>query len=245
MLGVPDDDRPRFRYWTDGLLGLDAEMASHAGAAMYAYLGGLIGRKRRTPEADVLSDWVHGVDDSGAPLEDSDLLGLAFMALLGGYDTTVGTIASSLLILLDDPEQLELLRRDLGLLPVAVEEFLRFHGPVHTGVRRFATEDILVDGQVIPAGDVVLLSIGAAHRDPEQYPDPGRAELRRGKVRHLAFGNGPHYCPGAEFGRMEVQVALEQIIRRLPNLKLAVPAEQVQWRRAYQIRVPVSLPVTY
>lgn len=245
MLGVPEQDRARFRYWTDGLLGLDAEMASHAGAAMYTYLGGLIGRKRRDPEADVLSEWVHGVDETGAPLDDNDLLGLAFMALLGGYDTTVSMIASSAVILLGDRDRLEMLRREPELLPDAVEEFLRFYGPVHTAVRRFATEDITIDEQVIPAGDTVLLSMGAAHQDPEQYAQPERVDLRRGKTPHLAFGNGPHYCPGAEFGRLEVRVALEQMIRRLPRLRLAVPPEQIEWRRAYQIRVPLALPVTY
>jgi cytochrome P450 len=245
MLGVPEPDRARFRYWTDGLLGLDAEMASHAGAAMYSYLGGLIGGKRHAPESDVLSEWVHGVDENGDPLDDNDVLGLAFMALLGGYDTTVSTIASSVLILLNNPDLLTALRQDEDLLPYAVEEFLRFYGPVHTAVRRFTTEDVAVGEQVIPAGETVLLSMGAAHRDPEQYPSPDRVSLSRQKVPHLAFGSGPHYCPGAEFGRTEVRVALEQVIRRLPNLRLAVAPEQIEWRRAYQIRVPLALPVTY
>ncbi|MGA5299639.1 cytochrome P450 family protein [Nucisporomicrobium flavum] len=245
MLGVPPADRARFRSWTDGLLGLDAELASHAGAAMYAYLGALIGRKRAEPTGDVLSEWVHGLDEQGRPLDDNDLLGLAFMALLGGYDTTVSTIASSVLILLGDPDLMARLRRDPEQLPAAVEEFLRFHGPVHTAVRRFTTEDVPVGDQVIPAGETVLLSMGAAHRDPAHYPHPERVDLDRGKVPHLAFGNGPHYCPGAEFGRTEVRVALEQVLLRLPRLRLAVPPEQIAWRAAYQIRVPLALPVEY
>jgi hypothetical protein len=245
MLGVPPADRARFRSWTDGLLGLDAELASHAGAAMYAYLGGLIGRKRAEPTGDVLSEWVHGVDEEGRPLDDNDLLGLAFMALLGGYDTTVGTIASSVLILLGNPDLMARLRREPARLPDAVEEFLRFYGPVHTAVRRFTTEDVPVADQVIPAGETVLLSMGAAHRDPTHFPDPDRVDVGRGKVPHLAFGNGPHYCPGAEFGRTEVRVVLGQVLRRLPGLRLAVAPEQIAWRRAYQIRVPLALPVEY
>ena len=175
MLGVPYEDRRNFRYWTDSALGINSEIVREAGVSMLTFLTRIVAEKRANPGDDVFSEWIAGVDDDGNGLDDQELIGLGFMVLLGGDDTTVGMIGGSVLALLDNPEKLAHLRQNPDRIPEAVEEFLRFYGTAHTGVRRFATEDSpSSSGVEIKKGDTVLASIGAADRDPGISPTPTR-----------------------------------------------------------------------
>ncbi|MDW5329532.1 cytochrome P450 [Plantactinospora sp. KLBMP9567] len=249
MLGVPGDDRPRFRHLIDVIagmakdVGLDHGLRRTAGQEMLDYLGTLIGSRRRQPGADLISDWTRHRDASDPGLTDDEVVGLAFAFLLGGYDTTAGMIGASFLALLDDRHLFETLREHPELVPAAVEELLRCYAVLHT-TRRFATTEIVLGDVRIAAGDLVLISIAAAGRDPSRFTDPDTLDFGRGAP-HLAFGHGPHYCPGAELARLELTVTLEQTVRRLPRLALATPAGDVPWRSSYLIRVPSVLPVTY
>jgi cytochrome P450 len=244
LLGVAEHDRDRLRHLLDVIAGLDPAVGyDHAarrmaGSEALEWLGKLIAERRADPRDDVLSEWAHGRDAHGAPLTDHDLIGLAFAFLLGGYDTTVGMVGASFLALLDDPSAYAALREHPELIPDTVEELLRAHGVLHT-TRRFAVEDLEVGPARIGAGDVVLLSIAAADRDPRQF---GPSSPPRG---HLAFGHGPHYCPGAELARTELVVTLECAVRRLPGLRLLVSAAEVPWRPAYVVRVPSAVAVSY
>ncbi|HEY8981172.1 MAG TPA: cytochrome P450 [Streptomyces sp.] len=245
LLGVPLGSRADFRRWGDGMLSLVPREQAEAGAAMLAFLTGLVEEKAARPGDDMLSTWVAARDDDGEPLTPQEVIGLAMVMLAGGYDTSVGMIAATLLGLLGDREKFAELLDDPSLLPEVVEEFLRLYGTVHTGVRRFATEPMRLGGQEIAAGDTVLLSIAAADRDPARYPDPDGVDFTRpGNRGHLAFGMGPHVCPGNELARLEISIAVETVLRRLKGLRLTVAPREIPWRRAYFVRVPLHLPVT-
>jgi cytochrome P450 len=245
LMGVPDEDRTNFRHWSDSMLGINTEIVREAGVSMLTFLRELIAKKRVEPGDDVFSEWIHDTDAQGNHLDDHELIGQGFMVLLGGYDTTVGMIGGAMIALLSDREKLERLRAEPQIFPSAVEELLRLYGTAHTGVRRFATEDLSLGGADIKKGDVVLCSMGAADRDPRQFPDPDTVDFDRSTVSHIAFGQGPHYCPGSELGRMEISIAIEALLRRLPNLELTVPAASIAWRESYTIRVPKAIPIRY
>uniref|UniRef100_A0AAU2V622 Cytochrome P450 n=1 Tax=Streptomyces sp. NBC_00003 TaxID=2903608 RepID=A0AAU2V622_9ACTN len=245
MLGVPEEDRGNFAYWSDTILSLDRAASKEAGDSMLAFLQGLIAKRRTEPGDDVVSEWITTRDDDGNELTEEELVGLGFMMLLGGYDTTVGMIGGAVMALLDNPERLAQLRDDPAKLPDAVEEFLRYYGTAHTSARRFAAEDFELGGTTIHAGDQVMLCMAAADRDPERFEDPDTLSFDRPDNHHVAFGYGPHYCPGSELARLEMSVALEAVLRRLPNLALKTPVKDIPWRRAYLIRIPTSIPVSY
>jgi hypothetical protein len=213
---------------------------------MIKFLEKQLERKRADPGDDMLTYWVDARDAEGNSLSPAELMGLAFVVLVSGYDTTVGQIGGTLVGLLSNPEKLAELRADPDLLPGVIEEFLRYHGSVHTGIRRFATEDLSIGGETVKAGETLLLAIGAADRDPQPFENPDAIDFGRpNNRRHLAFGNGPHVCPGSELGRMEVSIAVETTLRRFPDLRLAVPPAAVPWRPAYFVRVPLELPVIF
>ncbi|MEH1166517.1 cytochrome P450 [Micromonospora sp. CPCC 205539] len=250
MLGIPQTDRARFQHWTNVIIDIDPSGSMPggrraAGQELLAYLGDLVARRRQDPQDDAISEWVHSRDDHGAHLDDHELVGLAFALLLGAYDTSIGMIGASLLELLRRPELFAALRTDPSLVPSAVEELLRSCGALHTA-RRFATEDMTVAGTPIARSDTVLLSIAAAGLDPARFPHPDELDFGRADQRHLAFGRGRHFCPGAELTRIELAVVIEQVTTRLPDLALAVPADEVTWRRSsYVVQLPNALPVTY
>jgi cytochrome P450 len=246
LLGIPAEHHAYFRRLGDGMLSIDLEAQSRSIAGMLDFLTQIIEMKRNEPAEDILSYWVTARDDDGVQLDHQEIIGLAMVVLVGGYDTSVGMIAAMLLGLLAEPERLAELRADPALLPVAIEEFLRLYGTVHTGIRRFASEDLDIGGQHISAGEMVLLSLAAADRDPRQFGDPDTLNFSRPNLsEHLAFGRGAHVCPGNALARIEMSVAIGRVLSRLPGLRLAVPADQVPWRRAFFIRIPLSLPVCF
>ncbi|GGW18006.1 cytochrome P450 family protein [Streptomyces capoamus] len=245
ILGVPDDQRGDFRYWSDELLGGAPERAREAAEQLLVYVQGLIDLKRREPADDLISYWVSVKDDEGKPLTDQEMIGMTFFLLLGGYDTTVGQIGASVLALLKYPEKAEAMRTNPDIIPDAVEELMRWDGSTHSGIRRFAAEDVEIGGETIRSGDCVLISLGAANRCPMRFADPDKLDFEREQNWQLGFGRGPHHCPGKELARHELRIALGELVRRFPNMKLAVPEEEVVWRPSYLIRVPYELPVRF
>ncbi len=208
---------------------------------MWAYLEGLIAAKRTSPGDDLLSALVTARDDSGS-LEEDELISMSFLLLVAGYVTTVNLIGTGIATLLTHPGQLKLLRDSPGLLPSAVEEFLRYDGPVNPGIVRFPTEDVEIGGVTIPRGATVLIATAIADRDPSRFPDPDQLDVARAENPHLAFGHGVHYCLGAPLARLEGEIAIGTVLRRLPSLALAVPYEDLRWQAA-SLRGPKTLPV--
>jgi cytochrome P450 len=159
-----------------------------------------------------------------------------------GEETTVHTIGNGMLALLRNPDQMELLKRNPTIIQSAVEEILRYDSPVQQ-TARIALEDVKIGNKTLQAGNNVLVSLGAANRDPAQFPDPNRLNLLRAPNHHLAFGDGIHYCLGAPLARLQGQIAISTLVQRLPNLKLNT--DKLEWRKNINIRGLKSLPVSF
>ncbi|MFI9611960.1 cytochrome P450 [Streptomyces sp. NPDC052023] len=248
LLGVPVDDQYDFQRWTDDMLLRgermpDPVVVNEAWRKMRAYLTTLLDSKRARPEDDLLSALISARDEEQRLSED-ELISMTFLLLVAGYITTVNLIGGGIAALLDHPDQLELLRNDPGLLPGAIEEFLRYDGPVSPGIARFAREDVEIAGVTVPRGATVLIASAIADRDPARFTEPDRLDLARQDNGHLAFGHGIHYCLGAPLARLEGQIAIGTALRRLPDLALAVPPAELTWRPG-GLRGPVRLPVTF
>ncbi|WP_405784504.1 cytochrome P450 [Streptomyces sp. NBC_01378] len=248
LLGVPVADRDDFHRWTDDMILRGAEppdpaRIDRAWRHMRSYLTGLLQDKRARPGDDLLSALI-ATRDEEHQLDEDELIAMAFLLLVAGYITTVNLIGSGIAALLAHPDQLQILRDDPELLPGAIEEFLRYDGPVNPGIARFAREDVAIAGVAIPRGATVLVASAIADRDPAQFPDPDRLDVTRQDNAHLAFGHGIHYCLGAPLARLEGQIAMETALRRLPHLSLAVPPSELRWRSG-GLRGPEKLPVTF
>ncbi|WP_405699888.1 cytochrome P450 family protein [Streptomyces sp. NBC_00069] len=248
LLGVPVDERHDFQHWTDRMIRRGPELpdpavVNEAWQHMRGYVTELIRDKRAHPGDDLLSALVTARDEEQQLTED-ELVAMVFLLLAAGYITTVNLIGGGIAMLLAHPGQLDLLRSDPELLPGAIEEFLRYDGPVSPGIARFAREDVEIAGVTIPRGATVLIGSAVADRDPARFPDPDRLDITRQDNAHLAFGHGIHYCLGAPLARLEGQIAIGTALRRLPGLALAVPPDEISWRPG-GLRGPQSLPVTF
>jgi cytochrome P450 len=250
LLGIPEADRDRFREWTDEMLdrpfdpGSDLALVAAARERMQGYLADLVAAKRARPADDLLTDLVETTDE-GERLDAQELLAMTFLLLIAGYVTTVSLIGNGTLALLRQPEQLDRLRADPSLVPQMVEELLRFDGPVNPGLTRFALEDLEIGGVRIPRGDMVMLAVAAADRDPRRFSDPDRLDVGAVDPGHLAFGHGIHYCLGAPLARLEGQVAFTALLTRLPGLALAAREDELRWTGGGVLRSLRELPVTF
>ncbi len=247
LLGVPADDRGGFQEWADVMLAQSPDRpdpaAERAWRHMWTYLEGLLAAKRHRPAGDLLSALIAARDDEGR-LDEEELVAMAFLLLVAGYVTTVHLIGNGIAALLAHPDQLKLLRDDPRLLPNAIEEFLRYDGPVNPGVVRVAAEDLEIGGRPIPRGATVVIATAIADRDPAEFPDPDRLDVTRPDNPHLAFGHGAHYCLGAPLARLEGRIAIGSVLRRLPGLAPVLPYAELR-RPAVGLRGPVRLPVTF
>ncbi|MET8562689.1 cytochrome P450 [Streptomyces flaveolus] len=248
LLGVPVDDRYDFQRWTDAMLVRgekmpDPAVVDAAWQQMRAYVTKHLEAKRARPGDDLLSALTNAHDQEQR-LSQDELIAMTFLLLVAGYITTVNLIAGGIAALLTRPDQLTLLRDRPELLPDAIEEFLRFDGPVSPGIARFAREDVEIAGVSVPRGATVLIASAIADRDPARFPEPDRLDITRRDNGHLAFGHGIHYCLGAPLARLEGQIAVGTVLRRLPDLALAVPPTELTWRPG-GLRGPARLPVTF
>ncbi|MFJ2867948.1 cytochrome P450 [Kitasatospora sp. NPDC087314] len=244
LLGVPFADREQFNTWVDGLLMLsDPERSARDRGHLNDYLAGLIAARRITPTDDLLGE-LAAVQDEESRLTEEELVSLGVSLLSAGQEATANQIGNFVYTLLTKPELWRELVDDPGLIPDAVEELSRIVPISATaGFTRIATEDVELSGQTVRAGDAVVAEFALANRDPEVFDRPDEIDFRRGSVPHLTFGHGVHHCLGAQLARMELRVVLDTLVRRLPGLHLAVPADQVPWRTERLIRGADALPV--
>jgi cytochrome P450 len=250
LLGVPAEDRNNFREWSDAAVSGNASqeymeqiLIPHM-QAFTDYLRALFEEKRSNPKDDLVSALVRA-EEAGDRLSEDELLGMVFLLLVAGHETTVNLIGNGVLALLQHPDQLRKLKEDPSLIKPAVEELLRYDGPVETSTERFAGEDVEIGGQVIPRGEMVLVVLAAADHDPERFPDPDELDITRTDNRHLAFGKGIHHCLGAPLARMEGQIAISTLLRRMPNLRLKGSPESLSWRPGMILRGLRGLPVEF
>ncbi|MFG2018801.1 cytochrome P450 family protein [Actinomadura geliboluensis] len=248
LLGVPASDRARFREWTAVLTvpALTSDARAHrreVARAFNGYLTEVIAERRARPEDDLVSALINARDGDAALTEPELLAGIALL-LIAGHETTVNLIGNGVLALLREPDQMALLRAEPELLPAAVEELLRYDGPVERASQRIALEDMEIAGTFVPKGAWVHVSLGAADRDPAVFDDPDRLDVTRAPKRHVAFGHGLHFCLGAPLARLEGQIAIGGLLDRFPGLALAVPPADLRHHRTGSIvRGLVALPV--
>jgi len=184
------------------------------------------------------------VEEDGDRLSDRELLGTVVLLLIAGHETTVNLIGNGMLALLQYPDQLEQLKHDPALIKPAVEEILRYVNPVQI-VNRYAAEDMEIDGQKIPRGSHLQLVLASANHDPAYVADAEKLNLTQAEAKHLAFGQGLHYCLGAPLARLEGEIAFATLLKRLPNIRLDIAPEKVEWRPAFELRGLKALPVAF
>jgi cytochrome P450 len=251
MLGIPSADRQKFKRWSNSMVALlepGARMVVLPGAlaarsALIAYLRPLIEQRRKKPQEDLISSLVQA-EEEGSKLTEAELLANIVLLLIAGHETTVNLISNSILGLLTNPSQMQLLKSKPELMRGAVEEFLRWSSPVQI-VRRFAMEDVVLDGKTIKNGESVVVCVAAANRDPEEFPNPDKLDVARSNIKHLAFGVGIHHCLGFALAETEGEISVGTLLRRMPDLQLAMDPSNVEYKRPIALRGPKRLPITF
>jgi cytochrome P450 len=248
MLGVPAEDVEQFKSWTEDVLRVPAwvgdpddnvRIAYRAVGNLEQYFRDLIARRRRSPADDILGMLIRA-DEDGQLLTEQELVSTCALLLIAGHETTTNLIGTGMIALLRRPPELARLRADPDLIESAVEELLRYDGPV-TSIARLATEDVDLGGRLVPAGHVAMGMLGAANRDPEAFDEPDRLDIGRRDIRHVSFSYGRHLCPGAALARLEARIALSCLVARFPRLELAT--DELDWIKSLAIRGVTSLPV--
>jgi cytochrome P450 len=215
--------------------------ANESAIELAQYFRGVIAERRREPKDDLLSGLI-AAEEQDEVLSDEELLAMCILLLVAGNETTTNLIGNGMLALLRHPQQMRMLRDDPSLIRPAVEELLRYDGPVQ-GTGRVAMEDAEIGGRRIEKGQLLLTLLAAADRDPEQFPHPDELDIARSENRHVAFGYGIHFCLGAPLARLEGQIAINTLLRHLPESHLA--SEDLQWGGSFILRGLKSLPIAF
>lgn len=248
LLGIPLEDRAKFREWSHvilfGATEGDPERMSAAALEFIMYFHNMFDQRRAAPQDDLISGLVQ-VEEDGDKLDAQELISMVFLLLLAGHETTFNLITNGTLTLLKHPDSLRQLRENSSLMRTAIEEMLRYEGPLGTSTMRWAMEDLEIRGQKIARGELVLSSLLAANRDPQVFANPDIFDITRDPNRHIAFGHGIHYCLGAPLARLEGTVAFSTLLHRLPNLRLAVPLDDLRWSPYLLVHTLESLPVAF
>ncbi|AQU68939.1 cytochrome P450 [Streptomyces niveus] len=250
LLGVPFEDRDRFREWSDAFVSITAHTPEEMAAQrqqMIGYLGELVKRKREEPTDDLMGALVVASDEEGS-LNEYELIVMAATILVAGHETTVSMIGKIVLTLLRHPEQMDMLREHPEKLDHAIEELLRVNPIGDGGPLRITLEDVEVGGTLIPKGSAVLAAVCSANQDPDRFPgaqanefDPERPEA----VHHVAFGHGPHFCVGAALARAELQIVISSLLNRFPGLRLAEEVGSLELTTGMMVHGLKTLPVTW
>jgi cytochrome P450 len=246
LLGIPVEDRGSFRSWssaivTPALTPEDLENFVTLAGEFVAYLRELFELRRAAPGNDLVSALVR-VDEGGDTLSEQELSSMVALLIIAGHETTVGLIGNAVLALLQHPEQ----RREFERDPVrSVEELLRYDSPVERTLNRWAAADVELGGKTIKKGEGVIVIVGSANRDAARFSEPDRLDLGREDVKHLAFGRGSHYCLGAPLARVEAEIALTTLLRRLPSLRLAMSPDELYWRPVPLFRSLAELRIAW
>ncbi|MGG0476127.1 cytochrome P450 [Priestia aryabhattai] len=243
LLGVPSEDQLDFQRWSTALVDInDDSEYDKVNMEFMAYLGKLTEQKRVSPGEDLMSYLIQA-EEEGERLTISELYGVVMLLIVAGHETTVNLIANGLLALLTHPEQLALLKADPSLVAQAIEELLRFNGPVEFSTDRWAKESFMFMGQPVAKGDHVIVSLASANHDPAAFENPNTLDITKEKSPHLAFGKGIHYCLGAPLARIEGEIAIQVLLEEYPSLTLAAELSELEWRQSFIIRGLKQLPI--
>jgi cytochrome P450 PksS len=246
LLGIPSGIRNRLHglsrstFSASNMLGVLRSMPDQR--LLISRIRKLVAERRRDPRDDLITALVQA-EEAGDKLSEPELVATIALLLVAGYETTVNLIGSGALTFIQHPEQRMLLEQNPALAPSAVEEMLRYTSPLDMASQRFAREDLTIDSVKISQGDLVVAVLGSANHDETQFVEPESFDIARQPNKHVAFGQGAHFCLGAPLARLEGQIALTTLFRRFPDLRLARPAESLRWRKSLIIRGLEELPV--
>ncbi|MFS0855984.1 MULTISPECIES: cytochrome P450 family protein [Paenibacillus] len=246
ILGVPLEDQDKFRLWSNSIIDATSEEHSevfekHA-QEFIDYLNNWFAKVREQPGDDLISQLVVA-EESGEQLTEKELLGVVALLIIAGHETTVNLIGNGVLALLEHPEQRDLLIKQPELIHNAVEEMLRYNGPVEFSTSRWASEDIEFHGHHIAEGELVIVALDSANRDEEKFKDADVFDITREKSPHLAFGKGIHLCLGAPLARLEGEIAINTLLRRFPDMQLQTDVNELEWRPGMIVRGVKEIPV--
>ena len=248
ILGIPVEDNAKFHRWTKIFLSAGTNrnplVLIPGIMGLMRYLKKLVKERGVHPKDDLITALVQAKEGSDQLSED-EILAMIFILLSAGHETTVNLIGSGTLALLEQPDQLAKLRSQPALIKPAIEELLRFVCPAEMATERYAREDITIAGVTIPRGELVLAVIGSANRDAKYFDNPDTLDITRENNKHLAFGQGIHYCVGAPLARLEGQIAVNTLIQRMPDLHLSIASDQLRWRGGFILRGLEALPVSF
>jgi cytochrome P450 PksS len=249
MLGIPKREQDKFHRWSNAIV---SSQSSKFGAlkaipsvvSFLRYIRRLVRLRQVHPENDLITAMIQA-EEAGDRMNADEMLAMIFLLLIAGHETTVNLIGNGMLALFTHPEQMEKLRGDSSLVASAVEEMLRFDSPLEMATERYAAEEVGFNGTAIPAGARVYVVIASANRDEQQFERADQFDITRQNNRHLSFGMGAHYCLGAPLARLEGQIAITALLKRMPELRLAGPYNEVRWKSGLVLRGVKALPVKF
>ncbi|MEM9777054.1 MAG: cytochrome P450 [Chloroflexota bacterium] len=246
LLGVPIEDRNKFKDWSHAFLGIADDEFSYFQllTEFVQYIGRMIALRRAEPKDDLISALVHA-EEEGEQLTEQELYSMIALLIVAGHETTVNLIGNGMAALLQNREQLELLQKQPELIENAVEEFLRYEGPVEFTTTRYAAEDVQVGDTLIKRRTPVTIILAAANRDPAAFENPIKLDVTRDAQQHLGFSYGVHFCVGAPLARLEAKIAFSTLLSRLPNIQLRAPHRQLVYNEGSIVHGLKALPVTW
>jgi cytochrome P450 len=249
LLGIPVEDRAKFREWSDGFVNAAAtenfEEDFYASAMGFVgYLGQVFEERRANPQDDLISALIQA-EEEGDRLSVEELFSMVVLLIIAGHETTVSLIGNSVVALLANPEVLEHLRQNPDRMPQAVEELLRYTSPVQRSITRWVTEDVEIGGQQLRRGDMVIAVLGSANRDGSTFENPDLLDIERDNRQHVAFGRGAHYCLGAPLARLEAEIALNTLLARLPGLRLGMAQNDLPPRETALFSAYARIPIQW
>jgi cytochrome P450 PksS len=246
---VPVQDRHKFQRWSNTIV---STVPSRWGilkaiphlVLFLRYIKKFVRTRRAGPQDDLASALIEA-REAGDQLSEDELLAMVSLLLIAGHETTVNLIGNGMLALMEHRDQMDRLRNDPALIKPAVEELLRYDGPLETATERYAREDVTIAGATIPRGEMVFAVLASANRDDRQFDHADKLDLSRDPNRHVAFGQGVHFCVGAPLARLEGQIAINSLLRRIPDLRLAVPPQHLRRRPGLVLHGLKALPVAF
>ncbi|SEL97672.1 Cytochrome P450 [Paenibacillus sp. cl141a] len=247
ILGVPAEDQDKFRVWSNSIIGasnqqMNEQVVQHMNEFI-AYLKDWFAKIREQPGDDMISQLVIA-ENQGDRLSEQELYGVVTLMIIAGHETTVNLIGNGVLALLEHPEQRKLLQEQPERIHGAIEEMLRYNGPVEFSTSRWAAEDLEFHGARMKKGDLVVIALNSANRDSAQFENPDLFDITREKSQHLAFGKGIHLCLGAPLARLEGEIAINTLLRRFPDFELQCNIDELEWRPGMIVRGVKEIPIS-
>ncbi|MDA1904257.1 cytochrome P450 [Bacillus cereus] len=249
MLGIPKEDQAKFRIWSHAVIASpetpeEIKETEKQLSEFITYLQYLVDMKRKGPKEDLVSALILA-ESEGHKLSARELYSMIMLLIVAGHETTVNLITNTILALLENPNQLQLLKDNPKLIDSAIEEGLRYYSPVEVTTARWAAEPFQIHHQTIQKGDMVIIALASANRDETVFENPEIFDITRENNRHIAFGHGSHFCLGAPLARLEAKIAITTLFNRMPKLQIKGNREDIKWQGNYLMRSLEELPLTF